>query len=313
MQSDLKGRCALVTGAQQGIGRACTLALARAGADFAVNWLDDNPGAEAAAADIRALGRRAVLVQGSVATSSEAKRIGSHHAIEGISMSAVLARIHNAISLALIAFLLSGSIVQAQRTGEAVADVYRIDQQRSDIRLLVYRDGVLSTFGHNHVVSLKDFKGTIHLQSKLDQSRVELEIPVDRLIVDDAALRRLEGEDFANEPSKDDIAATRTNMLGSALLNARQFPTIKVTGSSGPVDAKNSAMLDLSVQLVGQEIKLTIPATLKLEGDQLEASGAVELSHRQLGLKPFSALLGSLRVAEQMKFKYRIRARKEPK
>ena len=74
-----------------------------------------------------------------------------------------------------------------------------------------------------------------------------------------------------------------------------------MTGSSGPTDARNSVMLDLSVQLVGQEIKLMIPSTLKLDGDQLEASGAVVLSHKQLGLKPFSALLGSLRVAEQMK------------
>ena len=138
--------------------------------------------------------------------------------------------------------------------------------------LKFYRDGALSTFGHNHVVSLEYFTGTIHLQPKLGQSSVELDIPVDRLIVDDVALRRLEGEDFANEPSKDDIAATRTNMLGNALLNARQFPTIKVTGTSGPVDAKNFAMLDLSVQLVGQKIKLTIPSTLKLEGDQLKAS-----------------------------------------
>ena len=238
---------------------------------------------------------------------------GSHHAIEGVQMSTALTRLYNAISRSLVALLLSGSIVHAQRSGESGADVYRIDPQTSDVRLLVYRDGVLSTFGHNHVVSLKDFTGTIHLQPKPGQSRVELEIPVDRLIVDDAALRRLEGEDFANQPSKDDIAATRTNMLSNALLNAKQFPTIKVTGTSGPVDAKNSAMLGLSVQLVGREIKLTIPCTLKLGGDQLEASGAVELSHRQLGLKPFSALLNSLRVAEQMKFKYRIRASKEPK
>ena len=72
-------------------------------------------------------------------------------------------------------------------------------------------------------------------------------------------------------------------------------------------------MLDLSVQLVGRQIKLTIPSILKLEGDQLEASGEVELSHGQLGLKPFSALLGSLRVADRMKFKYSIRASKEPK
>ena len=161
-----------------------------------------------------------------------------------------------------------------------------------------------------HVVSLKDFTGTIHLQPKLAQSRVELDIPVDRLIVDDAAVRRQEGQDFANEPSQGDIAGTRTNMLSGALLNAGQFPAIKVTG---PLDAKNSAMLDVSAQLAGHEIKLTLPVTLKLEGDQLEASGEMELSHKQLGLKPFSALLGSLRVAEQMKFKYRIRARKEPK
>jgi polyisoprenoid-binding protein YceI len=228
-------------------------------------------------------------------------------------MATALARLCNAFSLSLVALLLSSSIIHAQRTGEADAAVFRVEPQTSDVRLLVYRDGALSTFGHNHVVSLKDFTGTIHLQPKLAQSRVELDIPVDGLIVDDAAARRQEGADFASEPSKDDAAATRTNMLSNALLNAKQFPTIKVTGTSGPVDAKNSAMLDLSVQLAGQEIKLTVPCTLKLEGDQLEASGAVELSHKQLGLKPFSALLGSLRVAEQIKFKYRIRANKVSK
>jgi polyisoprenoid-binding protein YceI len=240
-------------------------------------------------------------------------RRGAQHAIEGVQMAKSLARLCSAISLCLIALLLSGSIVHAQRSGEAGAAAYRIDPQKSDIHLLVYRDGALSTFGHNHVVSLNDFKGTIYLQPKLAQSRVELEIPVDRLIVDDAALRRLEGEGFASQPSKDDIAGTRTNMLSEALLNAKQFPAIRVTGTSGPVDTKNSAMLDLTVQIVGREIKLTLPCTLKLEGDQLEAAGEAELSHRQLGLKPFSALLGSLRVAELMKFKYRIRASKEPK
>jgi polyisoprenoid-binding protein YceI len=234
----------------------------------------------------------------------------SHHAIEGVRMSTVPAR-----AILLFALLLSSSIVHAQKSGEAGVGVetYRVDPQASDVRLLVYRDGVLSTFGHNHVVSLKDFTGTIHLQPKLAQSRVELEIRVDQLVVDDAAVRSQEGPDFANQPSKDDIAGTRANMLGDALLNAKQFPSIKVTGMSGPVDGKNSAMLDLSVQLVGKEIKLTIPATLKLEGDRLEASGAVDLSHKQLGLKPFSALLGSLRVADKMKFKYRIQARKELK
>jgi 3-oxoacyl-[acyl-carrier protein] reductase len=64
-------RTALVTGAQQGIGAAAVRALAAAGHDVAINWLDDREAAETVAADVRATGRRAVLVQGSVETAGQ--------------------------------------------------------------------------------------------------------------------------------------------------------------------------------------------------------------------------------------------------
>ena len=43
------GKVVLVTGAQQGIGRAMAIEFAAAGADVAINWLDDENGAESAA------------------------------------------------------------------------------------------------------------------------------------------------------------------------------------------------------------------------------------------------------------------------
>lgn len=67
----MTNRTALVTGAQQGIGAAAARALAAAGHDVAINWLDDQAAAEAVAADVRAAGRRAVLLQGSVGTATE--------------------------------------------------------------------------------------------------------------------------------------------------------------------------------------------------------------------------------------------------
>jgi len=63
----LKGRVALVTGAQQGIGKAMALAFAREGADVVVNYLDDAGGAEQVATQARKSGVRAVVAQADVA------------------------------------------------------------------------------------------------------------------------------------------------------------------------------------------------------------------------------------------------------
>jgi 3-oxoacyl-[acyl-carrier protein] reductase len=62
----LAGKTALVTGAQQGIGRSIALAFAGEGADIAINWLDDESAANELADAVRALGRRAVLIRADV-------------------------------------------------------------------------------------------------------------------------------------------------------------------------------------------------------------------------------------------------------
>jgi enoyl-[acyl-carrier protein] reductase III len=66
MSAPLAGKIALITGGARGIGRATALKLARAGADVAVNYYNSHDEAEALAAEVRALGRRAATIQGSV-------------------------------------------------------------------------------------------------------------------------------------------------------------------------------------------------------------------------------------------------------
>jgi glucose 1-dehydrogenase len=63
---ELSGQAAIVTGAGRGIGRAIAIALAQAGADVAINYLDNPTQAEEVAAAVRQAGRRALLLQGDV-------------------------------------------------------------------------------------------------------------------------------------------------------------------------------------------------------------------------------------------------------
>lgn len=67
----LSGNIALVTGASRGIGKEIALELARQGADVAVNYFDDPPGADAVVEEIRALGRRALAIYADVGCSAD--------------------------------------------------------------------------------------------------------------------------------------------------------------------------------------------------------------------------------------------------
>src|SRR5262249_18439313 len=71
----LAGQRALVTGGSRSIRRAIAVGLARGAADGVVNYLRNRAAAEQTAADIRALGRRAAVVQGDTSVREDVERL----------------------------------------------------------------------------------------------------------------------------------------------------------------------------------------------------------------------------------------------
>jgi hypothetical protein len=197
----------------------------------------------------------------------------------------------------------------------AVADEsrqYTIDAAGSDVHWLVYKAGSLARLGHNHVISVAQLTGKVSATgADLPASRFELQFPVAALVVDDPMLRSGLGPDFASVPSADDVAGTRKNMLSERVLMGDRYSTIKVSGQ-GPMGTGEAQTLQLTIELLGRSVAVTVPTKVELRGDDLVASGEFELTHTTLGMTPFSVMLGALQVADKMKFVYRIHATAAP-
>jgi polyisoprenoid-binding protein YceI len=194
----------------------------------------------------------------------------------------------------------------AQPAGTA----YTVVPGESDLHWLVYKAGALSRLGHNHTIAAGDLRGTVHVSSgKLEESRFELEFSVADLVVDDPQLRSTLGADFSSVPTADDVAGTRRNMLSEAVLNGDKFPKIRLVGT-GPTQRDGAQSLAVTIELLGRSVPVVVPTEVTIDGDVLRAKGQFELNHADLGMQPFSVMMGALQVGEKLSFAYDVVARK---
>ncbi|MBA4491677.1 glucose 1-dehydrogenase [Paracoccus sp. S1E-3] len=71
----LKGKVALITGGDSGIGRAVAIAYAREGADIALSWLSETEDAASTADLVRAAGRECLSIAGDIADPDHCRKI----------------------------------------------------------------------------------------------------------------------------------------------------------------------------------------------------------------------------------------------
>ena len=64
----------------------------------------------------------------------------------------------------------------------------------------------------------------------------------------------------------------------------------------------------IALDLVGSTVNLELPAQVEVNGSALSVNASFALNHEDLGLSVFTALGGSLRVAEQLDFELHIEA-----
>jgi polyisoprenoid-binding protein YceI len=195
---------------------------------------------------------------------------------------------------------------------------HEILPQSSLLTVLVYRSGALASAGHNHVIASHDLSGTLYLPEQVMQSSFEIHIPVATLTVDEAALRAQQpAAEFPADVPDGAKQGTRRNMLGEALLDAQRNPEIvlqslQLAPSGGTADS-TTVVAHVQSSVRGQLRTFTVPVRYWLTGNgRLEASGEFALRQTDLGLTPFSAMLGALQVQDEMRVSFHIVAQAAP-
>ena len=216
-----------------------------------------------------------------------------------------------AISLACLCLLAPpGPAAPRAEQGPGEAHDYRVVPAECDIRVLVFRAGALGGLGHNHVVTAGDVSGRVHVGESPADSSFELTVPVQSLVVDAPEARSAAGAAFEGEPDADDRAATRANMLGPKLLDGENYAEVHVrsTGISGSFD---DMQVSAEFEIRGERHTVELPVAARISGYRLVATGSTKLRHAELGLEPFTAGFGTVRVADELTFRYSTVAEEE--
>lgn len=178
------------------------------------------------------------------------------------------------------------------------AEVLRVDPQRSLVVIEVRRAGALAGLGHDHVVASHDVGGFV-IEA---EGRADIHVALDRLVVDESALRSAAG--FDTQPSDEAIAGTRRNMLEKALETER-FPFALIRATR--VDAERPG-LSVAITLHGATRTFNVPAQIETLRDGIAVGGRMTFNQTDFGIVPYSVFGGALQVRDRLDLRFRILA-----
>jgi polyisoprenoid-binding protein YceI len=187
---------------------------------------------------------------------------------------------------------------------------YDISSSESLLTILVFRGGTLAKAGHNHVIASHTLGGTLYVPADLARATFEVHMSVADLSIDEAALRAKENrEDFPPDIPDSAKEGTRRNMLGAALLDGEHYPEILLRSErlDPPAgDAGGQWVAHVEVTVRDHTSQVAVPVTYEQHVNEIVVSGEFPLKQSELGLTPFSALLGALQVVDEMQVRFRI-------
>ena len=176
----------------------------------------------------------------------------------------------------------------------AAQDTLVFDVDRAS-RLDVHtgRAGLLGSLGHEHLVRARAFSGRIvYVPAEIARSSVTITILTDAL-------------EILTEAGADDRAKMRRAMRERTLQVGR-FPEITFVSDTVEQVEEGKLRLDGRLTMTGATRPVTVDVTLRLGRDTVRAAGGFSVKQTDFGITPYSTALGSVKVADRVRFDFEV-------
>ena len=161
---------------------------------------------------------------------------------------------------------------------------YQLGPSDGTVQVKTGRQGMASKVGHDLTLEAANWKATVTVDDDASASGVNATIEPRSLAVTAAT----GGAKPMSEKDKKEIAKNITGLLGN--------DSITFTSNSVQVqDAAVTATGELSI--AGQSRPVTLDLTTTPDG---RLTGSMKLVQSQFGIKPFSAMMGALKVKDEV-------------
>lgn len=230
-------------------------------------------------------------------------------------MGAYRAMNYHSLTLVVILFLINSYIETSYAQDEsgriqgvtASDTTYIVDSSASVLRVYVAKAGILAAMGHNHVITFHEITGEIITKDVAQQSSASLKIDLTESIVDDEQERKRAGTAYDSIPGESARAGTLGNMNGPRVLDIVRFPLVNVTIARS-MENRQADLYDVTLEFKDSTISLILPAVISIADNIIVVDSEFRLTHRQLGLRPFTAAGGLLKVADEIRFQLHVEA-----
>lgn len=170
-----------------------------------------------------------------------------------------------------------------------MSESWSIDANSGQLHILTGVAGPAAKTGHKLTIAMQSWQATVNWDGAAP-THAELTVSVDSLEV-------LKGEGGVTPLAGPEKGIARSNALKS--LDAKKFPQIRFVSDDIAKTAEGYRMTG-TVEIHGKSRPQVVDLTVADRGDSWALSTQVPVTQSDFGVKPYSLMLGALKVADEV-------------